>query len=972
MTATLAANGGLLRKFVRRMVRIYYPKIEIENAERVPQQGPVLLAANHPNSVLDAAMLGIAAGRPVHFLAKAPLFDVPVFGSLMRALGMLPVQRACDAPASEPTSNVDTLAQAAEYLVQGKAVGLFPEGKTHDAAHLEMVRSGAARIALQAVEAGARDLKLVPIAINYECKQRVRSAVWLRIGEPIPVREWLEGLGGKGNPSRALTAELGRRLKELSVHIEGAEWERFLPALELLAPPQPSPASSVAAVRQRKRIADAMNHFLSSDKPRAQACADALTAQQQRLAAAGLSLDSRVLRQHGGRMLVHMLGRLLWLTAFFPIAILGALHHLIPFALVRLIAGRIQTPGQTTVSLARLGLGLPVYALWYALVAWLMVRHEFQPWAICAWLIPMPLAGLVALHYWPYAWAAAKGWWAQFKLTVFQRGRLGDLRREQQELAARLRQLTEDYARVSPPPAPPAVQLPRRRASLQVGAAATACLVVGWLVLQMRQPPISELSVPARNLSALSKTDLASELSSDEKALADAINGLGDLERRALAVRDEFNSGKRTYYSQADNDAVRQLLLAFINYRAALFRQVWKYQSFQQAKDEALRQRAFLCSHTAAVVLHHYALKLLTQFDRPETIRKLNEAEPIWGIPADFYDTVRRNMMRSDTHQLIQGAFAEYHKRQDAFARAGLDREPYRAFHAAVADAERASSALAPTIWTEAALSAEKIERAGKAVHYSVQSLIATWIGDTKLRSPRSGQTLIRAEQLEKLKPLLKPGDILLERRNWFLSNAFLPGYWPHGAVYAGSADDLRALGLEKDPRVAKHWEAYSRAAEDGHAHVIVEAVSEGVIFSTLEHSIGGGDAVAVLRPRLTREQTNEALCRAFSHAGKPYDFEFDFFTTDKIVCTELVFRSYDGVVHFDLVDVLGRKTLPAIEIVRKFSTEHQRPERQLEFVAFVDGDEKKGCAEFCDVERFISTLQRPGMTWLQGLVPEK
>jgi hypothetical protein len=182
----------------------------------------------------------------------------------------------------------------------------------------------------------------------------------------------------------------------------------------------------------------------------------------------------------------------------------------------------------------------------------------------------------------------------------------------------------------------------------------------------------------------------------------------------------------------------------------------------------------------------------------------------------------------------------------------------------------------------------------------------------------------------------------------------------------------MRALGVDKDPRVAPHWKEYCRAAADGHAHAIVEAVSEGVIFSTLEHSIGGGDAVAVLRPRLTQEQINEALGRAFSHAGKPYDFEFDFFSTDKIVCTELVFRSYDGVLRFELVDVMGRKTLPAIEIVRKFSSEHQQLERQLDFVAFLDGDEKTGCAEFCDVERFISTLQRPAMTWLQGLVPER
>jgi hypothetical protein len=257
-------------------------------------------------------------------------------------------------------------------------------------------------------------------------------------------------------------------------------------------------------------------------------------------------------------------------------------------------------------------------------------------------------------------------------------------------------------------------------------------------------------------------------------------------------------------------------------------------------------------------------------------------------------------------------------------------------------------------------------------VAYEAQTIIATWIGDTKIRAPRKGRTLISAEKLAKLKSFLKPGDILLERRNWFLSNAFLPGYWPHAAIYVGTPEELRALGLNKDPRMAKNWAGFSAGDDHGHPNVIVEAMSEGVIYSTLEHSIGGGDSVAIMRPRIPQEKINEDICRAFSHAGKPYDFEFDFFSTDKIVCTELVFRSYAGDVDFKLVDVMGTKTLPAIEMVRKFNAEYGTKDAQLEFVAFLDGDEKSGESEFHDVQAFMKTINRPGMTWLQGIVPEE
>ena len=139
----------------------------------------------------------------------------------------------------------------------------------------------------------------------------------------------------------------------------------------------------------------------------------------------------------------------------------------------------------------------------------------------------------------------------------------------------------------------------------------------------------------------------------------------------------------------------------------------------------------------------------------------------------------------------------------------------------------------------------------------------------------------------------LQPGDILLERRNWYVSNAFLPGYWPHAALYVGTTDDLKRLGLDRDPRVQAFWEAYSATDPDGHQHVIIEALSEGVVFGSLEHSIGGADSAAVLRPNLSPEEIKEAIARAFSHAAKPYDFEFDFTSRDKLVCTEVVFRAY-------------------------------------------------------------------------------
>src|SRR2546426_8708777 len=113
----LAPIGNAARWLVRQSLHVYYPRIEIERRERIPVDGAVLFVANHPNSLMDPAVIGFTAQRPVHFFAKAALFDVPVFGALMRALRMVPAYRGQDDKASV-RKNLETLDLRAKYLLR--------------------------------------------------------------------------------------------------------------------------------------------------------------------------------------------------------------------------------------------------------------------------------------------------------------------------------------------------------------------------------------------------------------------------------------------------------------------------------------------------------------------------------------------------------------------------------------------------------------------------------------------------------------------------------------------------------------------------------------------------------------------------------------------------------------------------------------------------------------------------------------
>ena len=323
---------------------------------------------------------------------------------------------------------------------------------------------------------------------------------------------------------------------------------------------------------------------------------------------------------------------------------------------------------------------------------------------------------------------------------------------------------------------------------------------------------------------------------------------------------------------------------------------------------------------------------------------------------------------------MLADATRRYDAAQPVFAKEELLKAaPYDAFHAAISrSAETRKRLLDALVQADAVSPLMEAKAVGGEAIYQTKTVVSTWIGDTKIREPRHGKPLIRPAQLSELRAKLQPGDIMLERRNWYLSNAFLPGYWPHAAIYIGTADDLKKLGLDQDERVKKHWADFVKRDEQGHEHVILESVSEGVVFTSFERSVGEADSAAFLRTRLEPARLRECIARAFSHAGKPYDFEFDFFSTDKLVCTELVFRSFDGDIQFPLVEIMGTKTMPAVELVRKYSLEQGKTNAAFSFVAFLDGDESKGRAKFQTEKVFVETLKRPALTWLQESSPRR
>ena len=208
--------GGWVWLLARLGVRTFY---RIERIGEPLPDGALLLVANHPNTLLDPALIQATAGRPVRFLAKSTLFAGHPMSPFIRASGAIPVYRKIDAGV-DTTRNTEMFAAVAAALADGEAVCLFPEGISHSGGRLEPLRTGAARMALTSAAAG-HPVTIVPIGLNFDHVARFRSKVTAVFGRSFAAGEHLAlHATDAAGAVRELTERIAHRLRRLMVEAE--------------------------------------------------------------------------------------------------------------------------------------------------------------------------------------------------------------------------------------------------------------------------------------------------------------------------------------------------------------------------------------------------------------------------------------------------------------------------------------------------------------------------------------------------------------------------------------------------------------------------------------------------------------------------------------------------------------------------------------------------------------------------------
>ena len=248
-------------RFAWTLLRIFFRRIEVAGLARFPGDGPAIVVLNHPNGLVDPAVLLCLSPRPVSFVAKAPLFDMPIVGFLTRAIESIPVWRREDeGAASEKTR--ETFASACALLRKGGVLGLFPEGTSHDDPRMKPLKTGAARIALAAATglAGSPEpVRIVPAGLFFTEKTTFRSSVLLVFGEPFVVEPPPASDRAMPPPAlvRTLTERIRRAIDEVTLQSDRDEALALAAFVEELLDPSASSDEEAPLAREfgvRRRL----------------------------------------------------------------------------------------------------------------------------------------------------------------------------------------------------------------------------------------------------------------------------------------------------------------------------------------------------------------------------------------------------------------------------------------------------------------------------------------------------------------------------------------------------------------------------------------------------------------------------------------------------------------------------------------------------------------------------------------------
>jgi 1-acyl-sn-glycerol-3-phosphate acyltransferase len=215
---------NLLKKYIVFLMNRFY-RISIANSSNRTPGEHIIYTPNHHNALMDALALHATLSANPIFMARSDIFAKKTIAKILTFMKILPIYRIRDGY-DQLSNNQEVFKQTFEVLDQKSPLGIFPEGNHDGKRKLRTLKKGMARIAFSYRHESAekKEIKIVPIGLNYTDYHTPGSGLLVRFGKAVSVSDF--DAEYNENPARAINAliqELEHELKKNMLHIEEDE-----------------------------------------------------------------------------------------------------------------------------------------------------------------------------------------------------------------------------------------------------------------------------------------------------------------------------------------------------------------------------------------------------------------------------------------------------------------------------------------------------------------------------------------------------------------------------------------------------------------------------------------------------------------------------------------------------------------------------------------------------------------------------
>lgn len=383
-------------------MRKYFIQIEVLNQSNIPNDKPTLLLPNHRSAFMDPIVIATQLDRSTNFLVRGESFTNPILVKIFKRLKMIPIYRKEHDP-DKVGQNKDIFKYCYELMEKSGCLMIFPEGICQTKHILAPIKTGAARIALEAEERNDFELgiHIIPVGINYLNPHRFRGNLTIDVGQPILLADYKNAYSD--DPRKAvddLTATIEEKLKERIIIEEDEELVENTEKIEKLlnAKAIETHFKGMTWLEKRKKILGILHAFKNTREKDYSVFQTVLNRYTDNLRRLGVLRNAGKLHHNHKDTQRFVIIQSIRLLLGFPIFIIGYLLHIVPFLLTRTVALKVVKRVDFMGSVVLI-LGLLIFSVFGSLETYIIYKYTQEWWITVLFFFLLPSLGLFAYHY---------------------------------------------------------------------------------------------------------------------------------------------------------------------------------------------------------------------------------------------------------------------------------------------------------------------------------------------------------------------------------------------------------------------------------------------------------------------------------------------------------------------------------------------------------------------------------------------